>query len=97
LRNEDLAIQAAYEKRKESKKTSLPTDRQRRQQKKSQNLQPSLEEAYDFFTKVDWGPENGVKSHIVHKLREKLIHVFRQNSKETLSHKKVKLRVWKQL
>ena len=56
LRNEDLAVQAAYERRKESKKLS---------QKKYKstkprgfiNLQPTQEESYDFFTKVDWGPE----------------------------------------
>ena len=54
LRNEDLAVQAAYEKRKESKKLSQT---QAKQIKPKQNLQPSQEEAYDFFTKVDWGAE----------------------------------------
>ena len=54
LRNEDLAVQAAYEKRKESKKLSQT---QAKQIKPKQNLQPTQEEAYDFFTKVEWGPE----------------------------------------
>ena len=49
-----MAVQAAYEKRKESKKLSqtLAT-----QIKPKQSQQPTQEEAYDFFTKVDWGPE----------------------------------------
>ena len=47
-------MQAAYEKRKESKKLSQT---QAKQIKPKQNLQPSQEEAYDFFTKVDWGTE----------------------------------------
>lgn len=53
LRNEDLAVQAAFEKRKESKKLS------QQQQDKVQGisrLKPTLEEAYDFFTRVDWAP-----------------------------------------
>ena len=54
LRNEDLAVQAAYEKRKESKKLSQIKTKQI---KPMPNLQPTQEEAYDFFTKVDWGPE----------------------------------------
>ena len=54
MRNEDLAVQAAFEKRKESKKLSQA---KAKQIKPKQNLQPTQEEAYDFFTKVDWGPE----------------------------------------
>ena len=54
MRNEDLAVQAAYEKRKESKKLSQTKIKQI---KPMPNLQPTQEEAYDFFTKVDWGPE----------------------------------------
>lgn len=52
LRNEDLAVQAAFEKRKESKKMS-----QQQQHIKPALSKPTLEEAYDFFTRVDWGPE----------------------------------------
>ena len=52
LRNEDLAVQAAFEKRKESKKLS-----QQQQDKVISKLKPpTLEEAYDFFTRVDWAP-----------------------------------------
>ena len=51
LRNEDLAVQAAYEKRKESKKLSEIT-----KTSKTKDIQPTLEEAYDFFTKENWGP-----------------------------------------
>ena len=54
LRNEDLAVQAAFEKRKESKKLSQASAKQI---KPKPNLQPTQEESYDFFTKVDWGPE----------------------------------------
>ena len=54
LRNEDLAVQAAFEKRKESKKLSQASAIQI---KPKPNLQPTQEESYDFFTKVDWGPE----------------------------------------
>ena len=51
LRNEDLAVQAAYEKRKESKKLSEVT-----KASKTKDFQPTLEDAYDFFTKENWGP-----------------------------------------
>lgn len=53
LRNEDLAVQAAYEKRKESRKLS----QKKASKQVKQFIQPTQEEAYDFFTKVDWGPE----------------------------------------
>ena len=56
LRNEDLAVQAAFERRKESKKLS-----QQQKQVKLEKLKPTLEEAYDFFTRVDWAPESEVK------------------------------------
>ena len=52
LRNEDLAVQAAFEKRKESKKLS-----QQQQHIKPTLSKPTPEEAYNFFTQVDWGPE----------------------------------------
>ena len=54
LRNEDLAVQAAFEKRKESKKLS---QKERKHVRHVQAAQPTQEEAYDFFTRVDWGPE----------------------------------------
>ena len=47
-------MQAAFEKRKESKKLSQASAKQI---KPKPNLQPTQEESYDFFTKVDWGPE----------------------------------------
>jgi hypothetical protein len=53
LRNEDLAVQAAYEKRKVSKKV------QHKSKPVKTNLtkfQPSQEEAFDFFTKEQWAP-----------------------------------------
>ena len=49
-----MAVQAAFEKRKESKKLSQASAKQI---KPKPNLQPTQEESYDFFTKVDWGPE----------------------------------------
>ena len=52
LRNEDLAVQAAFEKRKESKKLS-----QQQQHIKPTSSKPTPEEAYNFFTQVEWGPE----------------------------------------
>ena len=61
LRNEDLAVQAAFEKRKESKKLSQASAKQI---KPKPNLPPTQEESYDFFTKVDWGPEVS-KIHLI--------------------------------
>ena len=47
LRNEDLAVQAAYEKRKESKKLSTA----KRDLATNIDFQPTQEESYDFFTR----------------------------------------------
>ena len=56
-----MAVQAAFEKRKESKKLSQASAKQI---KPKPNLPPTQEESYDFFTKVDWGPEVS-KIHVI--------------------------------
>ena len=57
LRNEDLAVQAAFQKRKESKKLSQKKKRETIPTIKQTSSLLTQEEAYDFFTKVDWEAE----------------------------------------
>merc|ERR1712020_470480 len=57
LRNEDLAVQAAFEKRKESKKLSQQEDKKIKSKTAQLIIKPSQEEAFDFFTKTNWNLE----------------------------------------
>ncbi len=56
IKHEEDAVQAAYQKRKDSRK-------QRRSQI-IKSFQPTQEESYDFFTKEDWLPNNETVSTV---------------------------------
>ncbi len=58
IKSEEIAVQAAYQKRKDSRKYHSKS-------KSVKAFEPTQEEAYDFFTKEDWLPDTAVSTYNV--------------------------------